>query len=153
MRTISSRTETNSGWAAGGRYGVRSAVGSAARAASNASMYRSRSIHWTLGRRLGGRLLMVVQKGGELLAAVLERSFDGPEAAAGQAGDLVDLVALHAQLHDAALQGGQLGQGLLGRQPHERHARLAVRVFLRQRVRVQPVDPPGAADVALRRAV
>src|SRR4051794_28303701 len=104
MRTSSSRTATYRGWRGGGKNGARSAAGSATRAASNASMNRSRSIHWALGRGFGGGLFMVVQEGGELLAAVLERSLDRPQAAAGEPGDLVDLVTLHAQLDDAALQ-------------------------------------------------
>src|SRR5437763_16954609 len=103
MRTSSSRTATYSGWAGGGRKRARSAEGSAVRAASNASMYRSRSIHWALGLGFGGGGFMVVQIGGQLLAAVLERSFDRPQAAAGQPGDLVALVALPAQLHAPAL--------------------------------------------------
>src|SRR3954453_1749144 len=116
MRTNSSSTEMYKGGGGGGRSGAKSVAGSAARAASNASTYRSRSIHWAAGwRRGGGGLFMVGEEGGELLAAVLERPLDGPQAAAGQPGDLVDLVALHAQLHDATLQRGQLGERLFGR--------------------------------------
>src|SRR5947209_891630 len=129
MRTSSSRTGMCSGWSGGGANRARSAAGSPARAASNTSTYFSRSIHWALGvRRGGGGLFMVEQEGGQVLAAVLQRPFDRPQAAAGQLGDLVDLVALHAQLHDVALQRRELGEGFVGRHFQERHAGFPERV-------------------------
>src|SRR5688572_3410974 len=98
MRTNSSRTGRCRGWLGGGRKSARSAAGWTLRAASNASMNSSRSIQRALGVRRGSGWLMVLQEGSELLAAVLQRPLDGAQAAAGQLGDFVHLVALQAQL-------------------------------------------------------
>src|SRR5262245_34928471 len=115
-------------------------------------MSASRSSHAALGRfvvMLGSGWLMIVQDVRESFAAVLQCPLDRPQRPPGDLGDLVYLIAFHAELDDPPQEWRQARERFFGDQSQERPTRLHVRVFLGERRGVEALDPPGPADVAL----